>query len=181
MRRLVLSMFVSLDGVAETPEKWQGPFWNDETQACVAEILWDADALLLGRKTYEIFADSWPLEQDDDGFADRMNSLPKYVVSDTLDEVGWNASLIVGDLADEIAELKQGDGKDILVFGSTHLVRSLLQHDLIDECRLWVHPVVVGHGQRAFEPGLDHADWRLVDTRVFATGVVLLSYEPATS
>jgi dihydrofolate reductase len=179
MRRLVLSMFVSLDGVAETPEKWQGPFWNDETQACAAEMLWDADALLLGRKTYEIFAESWPTEDDDDEFANRMNSLPKYVVSDTLDDVEWHASLIVGDLDDEIATLKEQPGQDILIYGSPTLVRSLMRYDLIDEYRFWVHPVVVGGGARMFEPGLDHADLRLVDTRICSSGVVILSYQPA--
>jgi dihydrofolate reductase len=179
MRRLVLSMFVSLDGVAETPEKWQGAFWNDETQACAAEMLWDADALLLGRKTYEIFAEAWPTEDDDDEFANRMNSLPKYVVSDTLDDVEWNASLIVGDLADEIATLKEQPGQDILIYGSANLVRTLMRHDLIDEYRFWVHPVVVGGGARMFESGLDTADMRLVDTRICSSGVVILSYQPA--
>ncbi len=179
MRRLVLSMFVSLDGVAETPEKWQGPFWNDETQACAAEMLWEADALLLGRKTYEIFAESWPTEDEGDEFADRMNSLPKYVVSDTLDDVEWNSTLVVGDLADEIATLKEQPGQDILIYGSTNLVRSLMRHDLIDEYRFWVHPVVVGGGSRVFEPGLDHARMRLVDTRICSTGVVILYYQPA--
>lgn len=181
MRRLVLSMFVSLDGVAEVPEKWQAPFWSDELQACAAEMLWDADALLLGRRTYEIFADAWPQESDDEGFADRMNSLPKYVVSDTLEDVTWNASLVVGELDDEIVELKQEQGKDILVYGSMNLVRSLMKYDLIDEYRIWVHPVVVGGGARLFEHGLDHAELRLMDTRIFASGVVLLTYQPANS
>jgi len=170
-------MFVSLDGVAETPEKWQGPFWNDETQARAAEMLWDADALLLGRKTYEIFAEAWPT--DDDEFADRMNNLPKYVVSDTLDDVAWNATLIVGDLADEIAALKEQPGQDILIYGSANLVRTLMRHDLIDEYRFWVHPVVVGGGVRAFDAGLDQAAMRLVDTRICSSGVVILSYQPA--
>jgi dihydrofolate reductase len=177
MRRLVLSVFVSLDGVAETPEKWQGPFWNDETQACAAEMLWDADTLLLGRKTYEIFAEAWPT--DDGEFADRMNSLPKYVVSDTVDDVGWNATLIVGDLEEEIAALKEQPGQDILIYGSIDLVRSLMRYELIDEYRFWVHPVVVGGGLRVFEPGMDHADMRLVDTRICSSGVVILSYQPA--
>jgi len=174
MRKLVTSTFVSLDGVADVPEKWQGPFWNDETTAAVTDMLWDAGALLLGRKTYEALAD----EPDDGDIAERMNNMPKFVVSDTLEDVTGNATLVVGDLADEITELKSEAGNDILVYGSVRLMRSLMNEDLIDEYRIWVHPVVVGAGSRLFEPGLDHADLHLVDTRIFPTGVVLLTYQP---
>lgn len=172
MRKLVLSMFVSLDGVADLPEKWQGPFWNDETAAAATDMLWDVDSLLVGRRTYEALADA-----DDE----RLRSMPKFVVSDTLEEVDDDATLVVGDLADEVTELKSQDGNDILVHGSVHLTRSLMAEDLIDEYRIWVHPVVVGNGGRLFEPGLDHTDLHLVDTRIFSTGVVLLTYQPGNA
>jgi len=172
MRKLVLSMFVSLDGVADLPEKWQGPFWNDETSAAATDMLWDADSLLLGRRTYEALADT-----DDE----RLRSMPKYVVSDTLEDVDTDATLVVGDLADEVTELKSQGGNDILVYGSLCLARSLMAEAVVDEYRIWVHPVVVGDGGRLFEPGVGHTDLHLVDTRIFSTGVVLLTYQPGNA
>lgn len=118
--------------------------------------------------------------KDEGGFADRMNSIPKYVVSTTLKELEWNNShLIKGNIAEEVARLKQQEGKDILVAGSGELVRTLMQHDLIDEYRLMVHPVVLGGGKRLFRDGSDKTVLKLVDTKSFSSGIVVLSYQPA--
>lgn len=179
MRKIIVSEFVALDGVMEAPHEWQGPFWHDEMGQYKFEELFASDALLLGRVTYEGFAAAWPSMTDEAGFADRMNSLPKYVVSTTLDTAEWNASLIKADVAAEIARLKAQPGQDILVFGSADLVRTLMQEGLIDEYRLMVHPVVVGKGKRLFGEGIDSTALQLVDTRTFPNGVMVLTYQPA--
>ena len=178
MRKIIVSTYVSLDGVIEAPEKWSLKFWNDEHTKYAQDQLFASDALLMGRKVYEGFAASWPSRRNE--FADRMNSLPKYVVSTTLDEVEWNNSrLIKGNIAEEVSRLKQQPGQDILIAGSADLVHTLMQHDLIDEYRLMVHPVVVGSGKRLFRDGSDTKALRLVDTKTFGSGVVLLTYQPA--
>ncbi len=192
MRKVVASEFVSLDGVIQAPGDageydrggWsfrsdRGPegdkFKDDELAA--------ADALLLGRKTYEGFAAAWPQMEEQTGeYGARMNGYPKYVASKTLQEpLEWNNStLIEGDVAEEVARLKQQDGKDILIFGSGELARTLMEHDLIDEYRLMVHPVVVGKGKRLFGDVGETRDLRLVDMRqVGPDGVLILTYRPA--
>lgn len=142
MRKVIVSMFVTLDGVMEDPggaEKfkhggWTLPYWDEEIGKFKFAELFASDALLLGRVTYQGFADAWPSRTDEAGFADRMNSLPKFVVSTTLEEVGWNNSrLIKGNIAEEVSKLKQQPGQDILIAGSGELVHTLMQHDLIDE------------------------------------------------
>ena len=187
MRKVIVSEFVSLDGVMEDPggaEKsehggWSFQFWNEEAAKYKFDELFASDALLLGRVTYQGFADAWPSRTDKEGFADRMNSLPKFVVSKTLKEVEWNNSrLIKGNVADEVATLKQQRGQDILVTGSGELVRTLMHHDLIDEYRIMVHPVVLGGGKRLFRDGTEKKVLRLKETRTFSSGVVLLCYEP---
>src|SRR2546426_12076331 len=149
MRKIVVSEFVSLDGVVEDPggaEKfkhggWSFKFRDDQVPKYKLDELAASDALLLGRKTYEIFAAYWPKAKDDAGFADKMNNLAKHVVSTTLKKADWNNSkLIRTNVADEVRKLKQQPGKDILVYGSAKLVNTLLQHDLVDELRLMVHP-----------------------------------------
>ena len=186
MRRIVVSEFVSLDGVMEDPggaEKfelggWTMPYWDDEIGTYKFDELFASDALLLGRVTYQGFAAAWPSSTDEAGFADRMNSLPKYVVSTTLEQVEWNNSrLLKGNVAEEVSKLKQQPGQDILIAGSGELVRSLMHHDLIDEYRLLVYPVVLGSGKRVFTNG-SNATLRLVETRTFSSGVVLLHYQP---
>jgi len=139
-----------------------------------------ADALLLGRVTYQHFAAAWPAMTDEGGFADRMNSLPKHVASTTLKgPLEWNATLIGSDLAEEVARLKgSGDG-EILVFGSRDLVHTLLRHELIDELRLLVFPVVLGSGERLFREGAASTTLRLIEAKTFGSGVVALSYAPA--
>lgn len=177
MRKLVLSTFVSLDGVAEAPESWQFPFWCDEMTLLTNKLLFSSDELLLGRRTYELFAGSWPSHSDEDGFADRMNSVPKHVVSTTLTELEWNASLLTGELGPAVTELKQRDGQDILIYGSMNLAQTLMRQNLIDDYHLWVHPVVVGGGPRLFTDTTVAPPLRQVDVQVFSSGVVVHSYQ----
>jgi dihydrofolate reductase len=143
--------------------------------------LFASDALLLGRVTYEGFAAAWPSRAGDDDFADRMNSLPKFVASTTLEEpLEWNdSSLIKENVAEEVSNLKQQPGQDILIAGSVDLVNALMPYGLIDEYRLMVHPVVVGSGKRLFRDGIDTIVLRVVETKTFGSGVVVLTYQPA--
>ena len=188
LRRIVVSEYVTLDGVMEDPgggEKsraggWSFQFWNEEAAKYKYDELFTSDALLLGRVTYQGFAKAWPSMRDEQGFADRMNTLPKYVVSKTLQQLEWrNSRLIKGDIAEEVAKLKQQPGQDILVAGSRELVDKLTQHDLIDEYRLMVHPVVLGSGKRLFKEGAEKRVLKLVNTKRFSSGIVVLTYQPA--
>lgn len=186
MSKIVVSEFLTLDGVMEAPGGeshpdgkggWSLQFFNDEAGKFKFDELFAADALLLGRVTYEHFAAAWPSMTDEQGFADRMNSLPKFVASTTLQEpLEWNATLIQGDVAEQVSKLKLEDGRDILVIGSADLVHTLLQHDLIDEFRLMVFPVVLGSGKRLFRDGIASTTLRLAETKTFGSGVVVLSY-----
>jgi len=181
MRKIIVTDFVTLDGVTEAPEKWSFPFGNDEIAKFKQDELFASDALLLGRVTYQVFAAAWPSRTDEQGFADIMNGLPKYVVSTTLDKVEWNNStLIKGNVADEVAKLKQQPGQSILIYGSGTLVHALMQHDLLDEHRLLVYPVVLGGGKRLFKDE-SSATLKLVESTAFGSGVVLLRYQPARS
>src|SRR5215475_9523356 len=139
--KIAVQMYASVDGVVEAPETWEGPYWTDDHERYAYKRLLAADALLLGRATYQTFAASWPSRTGDD-FADRMNSLPKYVASSTLDEhLAWNNSQVIrGDVVAEVTKLKQQPGRDILLYGSGQLFNTLLHHHLIDEFRLWVFP-----------------------------------------
>lgn len=129
----------------------------------------------MGRKVYEGFAASWPSRRNE--FADRMNGLPKHVVSTTLEEAEWNNSTIIKEnVAEEVSRLKEQPGQDILMYGSADLMHTLMEHDLIDEYRIWVHPVVLGSGKRLFRDESETKILRLVDTTTFSSGVVLLSY-----
>ncbi len=179
MRKVVVTEYMTLDGVMEAPQEWSFQFWNEEAAKFKFDELFASDALLLGRVTYQGFASAWPSVTDEDGFADRMNSLPKYVVSTTLEEVEWNnSSLIRGNITEEVSKLKQQSGGDILIAGSADLVNTLMQQGLIDEYRLMVHPVVVGNGKHLFREGSDTTTMRLVDTKTFSSGIVVLSYQP---
>ena len=182
MRKVTVGLFVSLDGVVESPEKWQLPYFNDEMGEAVGAAMAATDAMLLGRVTYQEFASFWPgVSSEDQPFADHMNNTPKYVVSTTLEEpLEWNNStLIKGSVAEEVSKLKQQPGQDILIYGSGELVHTLMQHDLIDEYRIMVFPVVLGSGKRLFKDGSGTKVLRLVDTKTFSSGVVVLSYQPA--
>ena len=180
MRKLVVSEYVTLDGVMENPGGgWSFQFWNEEAAKYKYDELFASDALLLGRVTYEGFAAAWPTMTGTGEFGERMNSLPKYVVSTTLSEVTWNNSrLIKENIVEEISRLKQQEGKDILVGGSADLVHTLMQHDLVDEYKLMVHPIVVGNGKRLFKEGSEKKVLKLVETEAFSSGIVILSYEP---
>lgn len=181
MRRVIASEFVSLDGVMEDPS-WTFQFSSEEQEKFKFDELSASDALLLGRVTYEGFAAAWPQMTEQTGeYGAMMNGYPKHVVSTTLEEpLEWNNSAIVKEnVAEEISRLKQQPGKDILVFGSGDLVNALMQHDLVDEYRLMVFPVVVGSGERLFGEGGGMKTLKLVETRAFDSGVVVLIYKPA--
>jgi len=175
-RTLAATLFMTLDGVVEAPDKWSFPFWSDETGKFKSDELHATDALLLGRVTYEGFAAAWPGRKDEEGFADRFNSMPKYVASKTLKKLEWNNShLIKGDLAAEVSKLKQQPGRDVVIHGSPTLIRSLLPHDLIDEYRLLVYPIVLGRGKRLFDE-TSQAKLKLAESETFSKGVVKLVY-----
>ena len=174
MRRIVVSEFVTLDGVMEDPggaEGFDRGGWAfqfergpDGDKFKLDEVL-EADALLLGRKTYEGFAKAWPTVTDEVGFAEKMNSMPKYVVSSTLESADWNNSTVInGDVAEEVAKLKQQPGGNILVAGSAQLVQTLMDHDLVDEYRLMIYPVLLGSGKRLFKDGIDTTALQIVET-----------------
>jgi dihydrofolate reductase len=185
MRKLVVSMFVSLDGVIEDPVgmegsglgDWTGPFTRGpEGDKFKGDELFAADAVLLGRVTYDNFAAVWPTVKDETGFADRINALPKYVPSRTLAKADWNNTTIWrGDLAEEVARLKEGGGGDILVYGGAALVHALAEHDLVDEFRLMVYPTVLGRGKRLFGDGTK-ISLALAESKVLGSGIVLLRY-----
>lgn len=140
-----------------------------------------SDVLLLGRVTYQGFAKAWPSVTDEHGFADRMNNMLKVVVSTTLEKVVWNNSrLIKENIPEQVSKLKQEPGQDILVAGSVELVRTLMQHDLVDEYRLMVHPVILGSGKRLFKDGTDKKVLRHVDTKTSSSGIGVLFYHPVT-
>ena len=183
MRKLVSSFFISLDGVVEAPDKWHFPYFNEEMGAAVGEAIGASDSLLLGRRGYEEWAAFWP-NQDPaaDPFVSVMNDTPKYVASTTLTEVDWqNSTLLEGDLADAVNELKEKPGKNIGMSGSATLVRSLLEQGLVDELRLLVHPLVVGQGAKLFPDGSPPVSLELADSKTFSTGVLDLTYVPVAA
>ncbi|HEY7036353.1 MAG TPA: dihydrofolate reductase family protein [Thermomicrobiales bacterium] len=188
MRKVIVSTYVTLDGVIQ-PLDWSAEYPSqvsrEERGQYARDLLFNADALLLGRETYEIFAQVWPTRTAADdgpgeaGSTDRINSLPKYVASTTLQEpLAWNNStLLKGDVPEEVARLKQQPGQSIIMYGCGELARTLLEHDLIDEFLFWVYPVVRGSGTRLFG-GATRADLRLVETRAFGAGFAVLTCQP---
>jgi dihydrofolate reductase len=178
MRNIIVTEFLSLDGVMEEP-MWTMPYWNDEIAQFKAEETTANDVLLLGRVTYEGFAAAWPQRTDEASGGPYFNGVRKYVVSNTLDEAEWNNSQILkGDILKEITQLKQQDGENLVVHGSATLVQTLMQHNLVDRLRLLVYPVVVGKGKRLFQDG-SAAKLKLVKSQAFSSGVVALIYQPA--
>jgi dihydrofolate reductase len=185
--RIVVTEFVSLDGVMEAPgggETFRHGGWSfeinrgDEGDKFKLDETLSSEALLLGRVTYEGFAAAWPSREGE--FADKFNTMPKYVVSSTLKEPEWNNSTVLkGDVADEVAKLRQEQDGDIVVHGSARLVQTLIEHDLVDEFRLMVFPVVLGSGKRLFGETSDKKPLRLVDSNVVGDGVTILIYQPA--
>ena len=188
MSTIVVSQFVTLDGVFEDPGGSEGHEhggWalqfdrGPEGDKFKLDEVMESDALLLGRVTYEGFAEAWPSREGE--FADKFNGMPKYVVSSTLGEPSWNNSTVIeGDVASRVAALRDQEGGTILVNGSGQVVRALMEHDLVDEYRLMIFPVVLGSGRRLFEDGLDRTELRLAESKpVGPDGVVILIYRPA--
>ena len=187
MGKIVVTEFVSLDGVMEDPggsESYKHGGWTfeiargEEGDKFKLDEAFSSEALLLGRVTYEGFAAAWPSREGE--FADKFNSMPKYVVSSTLDEPGWNNSTVLkGDVADEVQKLRQEQDGDIVVHGSARLVQTLIEHDLVDELRLMVFPVVLGGGKRLFGETSEMKTLRLARSKVVGDGVAIFTYEPA--
>ena len=177
-RKLVESTFVTLDGIISDPHVWGQPYWDEQHSGYAGKLLEPADALLLGRVTYEGFADAWP-QRSGDPYTDKMNSMPKYVASRTLKDVSWNATVLDGDAATAVAKLKEKDGGDLLKFGTGELDRALLDGQLVDEYHLWIFPVIGGSGTRLFD-GLDTTHLQLVDSTRFDSGIVVLTYTAGT-
>jgi dihydrofolate reductase len=194
MTTITLTTFLSLDGVMQSPGGpeedpgggfdlggWLVPYADEDMGRYVSEWFSAADGFLLGRKTYARFVNYWPKVTDPaDPVASGLNSLPKYVVSTTLDRVDWhNSTLIKENVVDEVAKLKRQPGREIQVHGSGTLARTLIDHELIDEYRLWVYPVVLGKGRRLFGEGTVPSALNLVGTKTTSTGVVVHTYQPA--
>jgi dihydrofolate reductase len=190
MGEVVVSMFVTLDGVMQSPGMpeedrdsgfehggWQVPYFDDETGQVMVEDISRFDALLLGRRTYEIFATYWPHVSDDDPIAAKLNRAPKYLASRSLHTAEWqNTTILGGEIADEVARLKL-EYDEIAVSGSGNLVQTLLREDLVDRLSLWIYPVLLGSGKRLFADGTVPAALRLVDSTTYGNGAVRLIYE----
>jgi dihydrofolate reductase len=178
MGKIVSVIFISMDGVVEEPA-WTAPFWTDDHGKFQAGQLSRCRALLLGRVTYDGMSQAWPAMEAAGEDVGEMNRMPKYVASTTLKNPTWNAAVIDGDVAEAVAKLKAEDDKDLLVYGSGDLVGHLIRHDLVDELKLFLHPVVVGTGKRLFRDGVDPSTWRLAGTHTFGSGAIVLDYRPA--
>ena len=186
MRKIIVTEFITLDGVIEAPGGtetphphggWMPAFGTPETGKYKVDELAGVDALLLGRTTYDNFAAFWP-SQSDAGFGVPINKMPKYVVSRSLQKVEWNNSHILRDVAKDVAALKKTDGGDILVYGSATLVKALLHNDLIDELRLMVFPLSIGGGLRIFDDNRELKKFGLKHSRAIDNGVLILEYRP---
>jgi dihydrofolate reductase len=192
MRKLIVSTFLTLDGVMQAPGGpgeddsggfafggWSVNYWDDRMGQIMGEAMSVPFDLVLGRKTYDIFAAYWPRASEEAG-AEPLNAATKYVASRSHPKLDWNRSFrIEGDAAEGIRALKAGDGPELQVHGSGNLIQTLMRHDLVDQYRLWVFPIVIGSGKRLFAEGTIPARLKLVDTKTSTTGVVIGTYEPA--
>jgi dihydrofolate reductase len=180
MRKLIVAEFLTLDGVMEASEEWQPTYVSEDVAEEIRASIQASEAMLLGRVTYELFSAYWPYQTNNEfGIADKLNSQPKFVVSSTLTKVAWNNStLIKGNAAEEIRKLKQQSGGDIRLSGSATLAQSLMQAGLVDEYWLLVHPLVRGRGKHLFPNGMESMSLKLVESRAFRSGAVLLRYQP---
>ncbi|MGH7585880.1 MAG: dihydrofolate reductase family protein [Gemmatimonadales bacterium] len=193
MPKLIANTFVTLDGVIQAPGGpdedtsngfshggWSVPFWDDTMLRTIADLCQRMEGLVLGRKTYEIFADHWPKVPDTDPIAAKLNQVPKYVASRTLGRVDWqNSTLLPDDLIGALARLREQPGSELQVHGSANLLQTLIRHDLVDEYSLWLFPIVIGTGKRLFGDGAVPAGLKLLETRTFDTGVAVLRYQRA--
>jgi dihydrofolate reductase len=180
MAKVIAVEYTTLDGVFEEPHLWPFQSGTNEVSVYQQELLFTCDALLLGRITYEAFAAAWPTMPNAGEFGERINAMPKYVASTTLSSgpLPWNGTRIEGDVATGVAALKERPGRDLMIYGSAALVRTLLHRDLIDDYRLMFFPLVLGKGKRLFEQVDTPKTLRLVETRAFTSGIVVLSYQP---
>lgn len=179
MGKIISNFFIALDGVVERPDQWHFPYFNDEMGDAVGRGMEGSAGMLMGRKLYDEWADYWPKQGDDVPFSTYINTIPKYVVSNSLTEANWNNTTIVtGDVAGQLRALKERTTGDIGMSGSATTVRWLLANGLLDELRLLVHPIAVGHGQRLFED-TPTQPLRLLASETFSTGVLNLTYAPA--
>jgi dihydrofolate reductase len=179
MRKLIVSTYATLDGRMEELRDWVIPYNDDAAAAYHSELLKNSDGLLLGRKTYETFATIWPPRSGEHPYVDKINSMAKHVASTTLKDLKWeNSRLIEGDVADGVAKLKQQPGQDLVMYGCHGLMPTLLEHDLIDEHRVLVHPVLWGRGRSLLPDGAKHVNLQLIDSTVVASGIVVLAYRP---
>jgi dihydrofolate reductase len=192
MRKLIVSTFLTLDGVIQAPGGpeeddsggfalggWSVNYWDEQMGQVMAEAMSAPFDLVLGRRTYEIFAAYWPHAPEEAG-SKPLNDATKYVASRSRPRLEWGPSVLIeGDAADGIAELKKGEGPELQVHGSGNLIQTLMRHNLVDQYRLWVFPLVIGSGKRLFSDGTIPSALKLVDSKVFATGVVIGTYEPA--
>ena len=182
MRKIVVSTFVTLDGVMEAPEKWSFDFQGEDNMQAALTLVQSSEALLLGRHTYEAFASAWPSREDPMGFSQKMNAMPKYVVSRTLTDAAasWTPTTVIReDVVDAVRELKAQPGGDLLMYGSATLMRSLAEHGLIDEYNLLLNPVVVGSGKLLHPAGSFPHKLTLTGTTAYRGGIVGLRYRPA--
>jgi dihydrofolate reductase len=182
MRKIVAGLAITLDGVVEAPSSNGWMLYDDEMGEIIGAGIAQADAILLGRRTYLEFAELWPKLGSDVPMADFMNNTPKYIVSSTLGTLDWaNSSLVTGDLATVVAKLKEQPGRNIQIPGSPRLVRSLLREALLDELSLMVHPIVLGSGMRLFDDMTDRVRLTLVESRTLSSGVLGVTYRPASA
>lgn len=191
MRKVLVITFMSMDGVLQAPGgpdedrtgnfKWGGwmaPYGDDITDQFLGEIFQQPFDLLLGRRTYDIFSAYWPY-QEGHPIGKKFDSVEKYVVASKAPDMSWeNSTLITGDVVAGLKKLKEQDGPTLLVHGSGRLIQTLLQHNLVDKLNIWIHPITLGSGKKLFEEGAQPVNWKMTDSKVSATGVILATYEP---
>jgi dihydrofolate reductase len=179
MRKVIVSTYVTLDGRVDEIQDWAVPYDDDEAAKYHTDLLMHSDGLLLGRKTYEIFGANSRARSGESPYIDRINGMAKYVASTTLKDLEWeNSHLIEGDVAEGVAKLKQQPGQDLVMYGCHDLMHSLLEHDLIDEYRILVQPVLLGKGRSFLKDGAERVNLDLVDSTVIPSGVAILTYQP---